>query len=187
MSKDKRHLRPWWRRRRWPLACGVVGVVLATISFLSCWRVPFLNLGGRVMVTVAGARVYVLILDKRMAQYVAREMPYPPAGLRQFSRATDGVHPFMGWEAHWSEEVTDGIRNPGRIMGRQTTILMSLGYLVLFFAFVSSWGFLRLWLWRDAPGYCPKCNYDLTGLAFGSKCPECGKPGTITSPAPEKS
>ena len=34
-----------------------------------------------------------------------------------------------------------------------------------------------LW-WRDfrdkGPGYCPKCGYDLTGLAVDPVCPECG-------------
>ena len=46
------------------------------------------------------------------------------------------------------------------------------------------------WLKRclqPRPGHCPACNYDLTGLAPGSTCPECGKPSTVTSPAPEKS
>ena len=49
------------------------------------------------------------------------------------------------------------------------------------------------WLWyrdrRDKrPGHCSRCGYELTGLAPGSTCPECGKASsTITSPAPEKS
>ena len=45
------------------------------------------------------------------------------------------------------------------------------------------------WLWyrdRRQPGRCTDCNYDLTGLATGSACPECGKASTITSPVPEK-
>jgi hypothetical protein len=28
--------------------------------------------------------------------------------------------------------------------------------------------------WRP-PGFCPKCGYDLRGLASGSACPECGR------------
>ena len=47
-----------------------------------------------------------------------------------------------------------------------------------------------LW-WYDrrgkAPGLCAACNYDLTGLAPGSTCPECGKTGAFAVPAPEKS
>jgi hypothetical protein len=35
------------------------------------------------------------------------------------------------------------------------------------------------WLWhrtrRVPPGHCPKCRYDLTGIAT-STCPECGSP-----------
>ena len=31
---------------------------------------------------------------------------------------------------------------------------------------------------RDRLGRCPKCNYDLTGLAAGAVCPECGRPPT---------
>ena len=27
---------------------------------------------------------------------------------------------------------------------------------------------------RRAPGLCPKCRYDRSGLAAGAKCPECG-------------
>ena len=49
---------------------------------------------------------------------------------------------------------------------------------------------LTTWLWhldRSKPGVCSACNYDLTGLAPGSTCPECGKGGVISSPAPEKS
>ena len=44
-----------------------------------------------------------------------------------------------------------------------------------------------LW-WLDRkriPGNCLACNYDLAGLAPGSKCPECGKPGNVL--VPEKS
>lgn len=28
---------------------------------------------------------------------------------------------------------------------------------------------------RRRPGLCPNCGYDLTGLAAGTKCPECGE------------
>ena len=41
MSNDKRHLRPWWRRRRWPLACGVVALTLGAVCVLSFWRSLF--------------------------------------------------------------------------------------------------------------------------------------------------
>ena len=27
---------------------------------------------------------------------------------------------------------------------------------------------------RARIGFCPKCNYDRTGLAAGAVCPECG-------------
>ena len=47
-------------------------------------------------------------------------------------------------------------------------------------------GQLRRWH-RRRHGHCQICNYDLTGLAPGSTCPECGKASTITSPAPERS
>lgn len=30
---------------------------------------------------------------------------------------------------------------------------------------------------KHKPGHCRKCNYDLTGLAKGAPCPECGGPG----------
>ena len=38
-----------------------------------------------------------------------------------------------------------------------------------------TYGALR---WRERryrPGHCPVCRYDLTGLAKGKACPECGK------------
>ena len=30
---------------------------------------------------------------------------------------------------------------------------------------------------RRIPGRCPKCNYDLTGIASDAVCPECGAAG----------
>ena len=41
-------------------------------------------------------------------------------------------------------------------------------------------GTIRRWR-RRRHGHCPACNYDLTGLAPGSTCPECGKAGAATS------
>ena len=46
-------------------------------------------------------------------------------------------------------------------------------------------GTIRRWH-RRRHSHCPVCNYNLTGLATGSACPECGKASTITSPVPEK-
>lgn len=54
----------------------------------------------------------------------------------------------------------------------------ALGDVVVFAAFWS----VVLWsgsalrrLIRSKPGHCPRCNYDLSGLAAGTKCPECGR------------
>ncbi len=37
---------------------------------------------------------------------------------------------------------------------------------------------------RKPKGTCPKCNYDRTGLAADSVCPECGE--TLVKVHPEK-
>ena len=51
-----------------------------------------------------------------------------------------------------------------------------------------------LLLWRrdrrkPHPGFCPRCDYDLTGNTTG-RCPECGldipKPPTLSEPAPHE-
>ena len=48
-------------------------------------------------------------------------------------------------------------------------------------------GQVRRWRRRGkGPGHCAKCGYDLTGLAPGNKCPECGKASTNASLAQEK-
>jgi hypothetical protein len=44
------------------------------------------------------------------------------------------------------------------------------------------------YLWRRtrrvAPGLCPKCKYNLAGLASQAPCPECGFTSTVPSPQP---
>lgn len=38
---------------------------------------------------------------------------------------------------------------------------------------------------RCIPGHCAECDYDLRGSA-GDRCPECGKPSSVTPPAPRE-
>ena len=48
-------------------------------------------------------------------------------------------------------------------------------------------GLPAAWLWyraRRRRGHCFACNYDLTGLALGKPCPECGKSRASTGLAP---
>ncbi|MGH7133345.1 MAG: hypothetical protein ACREJO_15535 [Phycisphaerales bacterium] len=67
--------------------------------------------------------------------------------------------------------------NSGSVIGRAHQVWITLWALAL--ASFLSGGFL-LWSARRArrramSGVCLKCGYDLSGLAAGSPCPECGK------------
>ena len=68
------------------------------------------------------------------------------------------------WSLHFVSDTSTGT----------WAIFVPIWPVVAFCGATTAW--LR-WLERPkrGPGHCPACNYDLTGLAPSSTCPECGR------------
>ena len=61
-----------------------------------------------------------------------------------------------------------------RVADKQTRTLACGAVLVTLAALWLGWN-VRATFRRPRRGYCPRCNYDLTGL-LSDRCPECGRP-----------
>ena len=137
--------------------------------------------------------VGLVCVDIMSEHWMCRADPYRGLGL--------GLNTGEFW-AYWTPTPRDWPRAwilPQSANGRVVTYrdfsmtlhpLLALGVPIWFCTLVVTLPTAYLW-WRDrrdkSRGHCAKCGYDLTGLAPGSKCPECGRPSIITGPAQEKS
>ena len=58
--------------------------------------------------------------------------------------------------------------------GETSTLVVPLWFVALLAAAPIGWRWHRDRRERLGRGHCPKCGYDLVGLAAGAVCPECG-------------
>ena len=181
MSNDNRHLTPWWRRRYWPWACGVVGVMFAALASIAlAWPLDWhMTEDDRGYVLLKGGTLTAIVNDD---QYVQRSRDL----IREYNgHAHAGIlwtlpfptHPFALPRVAWSAEDRGSLDSgaPGPVFGHTSAIELPLGWPTLLFTGLSAFGFYRLWKHRHPPGHCQCCGYDMAGLAPGSSCPECGR------------
>ncbi len=120
--------------------------------------------------------------DDRLVTWGARAAGWPMLCLRSISHASAG-DAALKWS--WSIPILPAgayakhfIRDPA--MGSLPLLPDPIGFTVNTAAFGSIWFLIftgyatATHAFRRRRGLCPRCAYDLKGLALGSPCPECG-------------
>ena len=135
-------------------------LLLAVLAVLSVWISIWLNSGG-LTVALEGGQISTSFVNLGM-----------PAGSQW--HAESRANPTMDWSFTYEDSP---IGYSVRLPLWPVVLLVSIVTALLWYCGRRS----------TRAGHCQRCKYDLTGLAPGGKCPECGKGSVISSPVPEKS